>query len=254
LETSTDPAIITAAAEIAADLQWPLDLDLEAPMTRVAETFHPCLDLNFSGISVVWTVREGMTHRALICSKTYFTFRLITQASSITPRTEPYIYFGDIDPIATGQDPSEFGQLLQMAQLERGSFQLGPHTEGSLPIQWVSYIIPSLYPKWMEVVPEERISYFLDQFDAEKIPSMDLSIFANYLYGLSRLFGHMDTRLVAWVDKRFVKTPTTYNFDTQVRCIRQRGRNHPDNQAVQGSTGHHKSHTRTDRPNCHQHG
>ncbi|KAJ7935300.1 hypothetical protein B0H13DRAFT_523507 [Mycena leptocephala] len=29
LETSTDPAIITAAAEIAADLQWPLDLDLE---------------------------------------------------------------------------------------------------------------------------------------------------------------------------------------------------------------------------------
>jgi hypothetical protein len=106
----------------------------------------------------------------------------------------------------------------------------------------------------MEVVPEERISYFLDQFDAEKIPSMDLSIFANYLYGLSRLFGHMDTRLIARVDKRFVKTPTTYNFDTQVRCIRQQGRNHPDNQAVQGSTGHHKSHTRTDRPNCHQHG
>jgi hypothetical protein len=109
LETSTDPAIITAAAEIAADLQWPLNLDLEVPMTRVAQTFSPCLDRNFSGTSVAWTVREGMTHRALICSRAYFTFRLITQASSITLRTEPYIYFGDIDPIATDQDPSELG-------------------------------------------------------------------------------------------------------------------------------------------------
>ncbi|KAJ7887162.1 hypothetical protein B0H13DRAFT_2534385 [Mycena leptocephala] len=45
LETSTDPAMISVAAEMAIDLQWPLDLDLTVAMGRLEETFKSCFDI-----------------------------------------------------------------------------------------------------------------------------------------------------------------------------------------------------------------
>ncbi|KAJ7839622.1 hypothetical protein B0H13DRAFT_1911165 [Mycena leptocephala] len=55
LETSTDPRIITIAAEISVGLQWPLGLDLEPPMTRLHDTFELCFSPSPGG----WEGRPG---------------------------------------------------------------------------------------------------------------------------------------------------------------------------------------------------
>ncbi|KAJ7839083.1 hypothetical protein B0H13DRAFT_2677296 [Mycena leptocephala] len=57
LETSSDPAMITASATMAADLQWPLTLDLIPSMTRFYDTFSSCFDIVPQGPQLLRKVR-----------------------------------------------------------------------------------------------------------------------------------------------------------------------------------------------------
>ncbi|KAJ7474420.1 hypothetical protein B0H11DRAFT_1332696 [Mycena galericulata] len=71
LETSTDAELITAVAGIAADpdLCWPFGLNLEAPLTRLSETFIACFNLR-PGRNLM-EIRPGFVQRAIYCGQAY---------------------------------------------------------------------------------------------------------------------------------------------------------------------------------------
>ncbi|KAJ7659234.1 hypothetical protein DFH06DRAFT_1297374 [Mycena polygramma] len=77
LETSTDPIMAEAAAELAGDLQWPLDLDSTVAMGRLAAAFTSC----FHASSWSPTVRNGLEHRAIHCGLALGSLRHLTQES-----------------------------------------------------------------------------------------------------------------------------------------------------------------------------
>jgi hypothetical protein len=72
-ETSTDPRIVTIAAETSVGLQWPLGLDLEPPMTRLHDTFELCFSPSPGG----WEGRPGMAHCAIQCGRAYCSLRVV---------------------------------------------------------------------------------------------------------------------------------------------------------------------------------
>ncbi|KAJ7245958.1 hypothetical protein C8J57DRAFT_1678625 [Mycena rebaudengoi] len=72
LETSTNPDVISAAADIAADLQWPLDADLGLALHRLHTTFWACF-IKHKGSTSEVHVRDGSIQHAITCGQAYGT-------------------------------------------------------------------------------------------------------------------------------------------------------------------------------------
>ncbi|KAJ7484228.1 hypothetical protein FB451DRAFT_1169296 [Mycena latifolia] len=53
LETSADPDVIAIAANLAVDLQWPVNLDLTSQMTRLQDTFPAWFDIAHDFVGIV---------------------------------------------------------------------------------------------------------------------------------------------------------------------------------------------------------
>jgi hypothetical protein len=71
LETSTDAAIVEAAAAMVPDMQLPVDLNLEPAMIRLSDTFHGCLNSTY--------LRNGMGNRAKACLKAFGMLQVVTE-------------------------------------------------------------------------------------------------------------------------------------------------------------------------------
>ncbi|KAJ7769370.1 hypothetical protein B0H16DRAFT_1517637 [Mycena metata] len=104
LTTSTDPAMITIAADLGADLEWPpLDRTPETIMYRLLITAHSYMEYSSR------TVRPGMTHLAVVCAKLHCALR------SQLPRNLGFYRFYNLFRLKIeASNASEYAAILQI--------------------------------------------------------------------------------------------------------------------------------------------
>ncbi|KAJ7659204.1 hypothetical protein DFH06DRAFT_1472617 [Mycena polygramma] len=201
LEVSTDPIMVTAAAGMAADLQWPLDWNYTPAMARLTEIFDSCFDV-ITSPRYIHKLRGGMAHCAIHCGMGLGSLRHVAQASGrkrITKRSDFAAELQHQDTLT----PALTKQL-------SGVFWTLKHTPRAIdwfnatsPTKWELHVFASLD----STLPIGNIGRFLDQFEAEKTRSLDDVTFGNYLCCVNAFFGTVDPRILVEVDKSRLKLP-----------------------------------------------
>ncbi|KAF7334572.1 hypothetical protein MVEN_02287100 [Mycena venus] len=197
LGASTDPAIISTAAELAVDLQWSLDLDLrstEAVMTRLAEIVHSCFDFRLVGPTT--KVRKNMAELAITCGRLYCSLRLVNRAANIHLES-PLQHRLLLDIYIETEFETEDADLENVLNILKEWPHLSQDPDAaSASIRWALHIIPSL----KSISLQAKVEHLLDHIQ-EDLPSLDLPSFANYLCCLNSLFAPTDPRLMVQMDK-----------------------------------------------------
>ncbi|KAJ6460228.1 hypothetical protein C8R45DRAFT_540859 [Mycena sanguinolenta] len=197
LGTSTDPTLISTAAEMAVDLQWPLRPDLrdtESVMTRLAEIVHSCFDFRLIGSTT--KVRDNMARLAVTCGRLYCSLRLLLRAANIHVESPvQHRLLLDIY-MRTEFDTSDTELENVLHILKEWPHWINEPDKSSSSTKWALHIIPSL----KSISLQDKVEHLLDHIQDE-VPSLDLPSFANYLCCLNSLFAPTDPRLLVQMDK-----------------------------------------------------
>ncbi|KAJ7769376.1 hypothetical protein B0H16DRAFT_1881927 [Mycena metata] len=178
LNTSTDPAMIGAAAELGADLQWPLNQFAEAIVDRVWLT---ALDSFWDFSSD--TVRPGMSHLAVVCAKLYL--KVYPQSNRLGVTIEPSNATGE--PAATFQ--------ISFGFFNEAKFELPSDTT----VKWGLHTLPSL-----GLLSRDKIQYLAQEFPMEV--QVDMQIFTDFLCCV----GAAAVLVEPWLMKRMDKSGLCY--------------------------------------------
>ncbi|KAJ7921704.1 hypothetical protein B0H13DRAFT_2414885 [Mycena leptocephala] len=206
LETSTDPTVVTAAAELAVDLQWPLDLDLTSAIMSLDELFHSCFDLDLPHSRV--KLRMEMGDRAIKCCRAYCSLRNIVQASgrpfySSIPWSYPWISWDNenVDPLHLTQ----FSTVIQFYR--KWSDAIGDPGDLMSSDKWAFHTFASLDPDRHITSGQKGLEHFLDQLHVDKIPSLEESTFTDYLCCINSFLAPVNPRMLVEVDKSRLRLP-----------------------------------------------
>jgi hypothetical protein len=205
LETSTDPMVVTAAAELAVDLQWPLNLDLTSALICLDELFHSCFNFDFTHSRV--KLRMELADRAIKCGRAYCSLRSIVQASgrlsySSLPWSYPWIDW----PIEHNEnvDPLQLKQLSTVIQIYQKLSDADPGDLMSSD-KWAFHTFASLDPDRCITLGQKGLEHFLDILHVDKIPSLDESTFTDYLCCINSFLAPVNPRMLVELDKRSVE-------------------------------------------------
>ncbi|KAJ6602846.1 hypothetical protein DFH09DRAFT_452952 [Mycena vulgaris] len=208
LETSTDPIMVEAAAGMAVDLQWPLDIDLTSPKARLADSFNSCFEVSRKAGGVIGEGRHGMTHLAISCGRAYFWLKVVTQASPVQQHVPRMKIFEDILQTESG-DPVQFSHLRNVTRIPNEQPNLVLDWNDPLAIRWVLQVfIPLSNQDSTSASRQNNLEHFLDQFPADRVATLDHSNFANYVCCVHSFLVPISPRLRAQRDKRQVATLT----------------------------------------------
>ncbi|KAJ7769356.1 hypothetical protein B0H16DRAFT_1517587, partial [Mycena metata] len=187
LNTSTDPAMIGAAAELGADLQWPIQLDQSA-QTIAQRLWVTAQNLCVDNSS--HTVRPEMFHSAVVYGKLYCTFSLHVQPRYSLP---------DVISMTIGASNSadEPTAILQIWAGDEVQIKL-PGNSAAV-VQWVLHIMPSL-----AIPSKDKIRYLARNFPIEA--PADTQIFTNFLCCV----GAASVPVEPWLMKRVDKSGLYY--------------------------------------------
>ncbi|KAJ6599894.1 hypothetical protein DFH09DRAFT_1504195 [Mycena vulgaris] len=203
LETSTDPVVIAAAAEIAVDLQWPMRADLSPQISRLRDTGLGCFE--YQGVYKITDngpvkginldkIRDGMGASAVRCGHAYGLLRACSgTVSSSSKSEEDTIYCADYRPF-------ESAELRNVVRILTGSSKLALDTMSSLTTAWALRVVPSLVP-YNHPTRKLELKYFLDQFQ-ETLPQLNVSTFTDYLFCLNTFLAEANPLDMARTDKR----------------------------------------------------
>ncbi|KAJ7922213.1 hypothetical protein B0H13DRAFT_2411693 [Mycena leptocephala] len=197
LGTTTDPVTIAAAAEIGIDLQWPVQASIETEVDRLSSTL-----LNARADSYPCTLRNGMTEVAFACGKLFGSLRLVESSSF------PLGAFSNPTEADFADSPAELKNILHIVGGDPDLIRMGEMSPSS--ISWIFHVLPPLreyFGLFGSNSPLAGVKYFLDQFQAETVPSLDLPGFTNYLCCLCSFIGPVDARIMVQIDKRYVQNP-----------------------------------------------
>ncbi|KAJ7214474.1 hypothetical protein GGX14DRAFT_542189 [Mycena pura] len=198
LETSTDPMMITAAGEMAIDLQWPLDLDLTLSMNRLDETVNHWLGSKQK-------MQEGIICSATSCCMAYCSLRLVARAAGHCPGKIGWL-------LSAMEDPPELTNAMRMYNEWLPVFDVLPT---SRVIKWALYTIPSIEFKNHYGPLEKTIELFLDHLTPQNMPTLDEEDICNYLCCLISFFGPCDPRImIQRAFKVFLMTQLFKNLQT----------------------------------------
>ncbi|KAF8170508.1 hypothetical protein K438DRAFT_1854044 [Mycena galopus ATCC 62051] len=173
LETSTDPNVLTAAAEVAVGLQWPIGIDLTSQLVNLRNEFLICFNhaQDPAGGFVLWDTRDGMAGRALSLGRAYCTLRCVHTA--VNADQEPRVQLG-YSPLRDSISPS----LINMTRILEQKPDLNGDSETPVAPQWALKIIPSFQSNTSR--RGYPIEYFLGQFKIT--PHLDEPSFTDYLF------------------------------------------------------------------------
>lgn len=198
LETSTDPTMINAAAEIAIDFQWPVDIDLTLSMTRMEEALYSCF---YQRSNDHWGrhIREGMLCKATTYAMVYCSLRHVSRAAGCQEHTSRFKLYETIIPEGCPSD----------LRIAIGMFNEWPNSifcsEPSHITKWALSVIPSIQFKTKFGRPlRETIEHFPNQFSPDNLPKLDGEEACNYLCCLNSFFGPVNPRIMQERDKRSV--------------------------------------------------
>ncbi|KAF7360769.1 hypothetical protein MVEN_00808900 [Mycena venus] len=188
LETSTDPTVVSAAAEMAIGLQWPLDLDFKLLTDRLQEGFLTCFDNSFNGMAL----QKGMEKRAMNCGMAFGSLCHIALTSS-------RYHWWDLHWVWPPLDVnSEIVPLGTFERIFRGDLSTLNASDPVL-IRWQLDVIPTLR---LHEPKETTLGRILQGLEVANMPSLDEAIFATYLCCVNSLFDPVEPRILAEVDKR----------------------------------------------------
>ncbi|KAJ7451776.1 hypothetical protein B0H11DRAFT_1927671 [Mycena galericulata] len=206
LETSTNPLFISAAAGVAADLQWPLGLELDAVLARLRAIYIACFDVVDHNML---KVRDDSVQRAINCGQAYAILQIVSAGDP-----EP-LHYSDSAPMPyynlLSPSEAEASQSLQLADL-RNVFDLlqgsvsftRNHTKSSL--SWTLSVLPHRFNFNNSILNSSiisRLSYLLEEFPAEKLEGLTLQDYANYLFCMNTFLGYQPSLSdIARRDKR----------------------------------------------------
>jgi hypothetical protein len=202
LETSTDPMVVTAAAELAIDLQWPLDLDFRSARMRLRENFHSCFDFSFKGTKQVAKLRRDMADRAMNCGRALCSLNNIAQASGQQVDASWYSTLIEHDEDI---DPQHWTQLSTVIQiLKRWARTIDDPGDLMSSDKWAFHTFASFDPDHCITLGQKGLEQFLDTLHVDKIPSLDESTFTDYLCYINSFLAPVNSRMLVEVDKRSV--------------------------------------------------
>ncbi|KAJ6540828.1 hypothetical protein DFH09DRAFT_1282955, partial [Mycena vulgaris] len=206
LETSTDPLVIASAAELAVDLQWPIDMDLAVPLARLRDGFVACFVFATVGyekiarrtgtglLAPLERVRAGMTPRAITYGRAYCILRIAHTDNGST--TDDDWALEVVNHIHSAESP----ELLNVVSILQGRPHLavGVGVGAANTVRWALRVIPSLRRK-----TDNKLAEFLQGFHETStvIPHLDASSFADYLFCLNSFLGPTNRRDMAMIDK-----------------------------------------------------
>ncbi|KAJ6599924.1 hypothetical protein DFH09DRAFT_1070610 [Mycena vulgaris] len=202
LETSTDPVVIAAAAEIAVNLQWPMRVDLTPQISRLRDAVLGCFE--YQGVYKITDdgpvkginldkIRNGMGSSAIRCGQAYGLLRAyLGTISSSSKSEEDMIYCVDYRTF-------EPAQLRNVVRILAGSSKLAVDTTSPVTTTWALRVIPSLVP-YNRPTRKLELEYFLDQFQ-ETLPQLNVSTFTDYLFCLNTFLAEANPLDVARADK-----------------------------------------------------
>ncbi|KAJ6599896.1 hypothetical protein DFH09DRAFT_1355920 [Mycena vulgaris] len=197
LETSTDPDVIAYAADLAVDLQWPVDLDLAPQMTRLRDAFLACFDIarDFVGLVTLKSIRAGMKLRAISYGRAYCSLRLVHQADSSASTGYPELEL-------VYQESFDSPELMNVVRMLQGAPHLARESDVPLATKWALHVIPSLRPYNHDYDTSwTTLDYFLGQVQEYDLPHLDASSFCDYLFCVNSFLCPMNIRDMAWMDK-----------------------------------------------------
>ncbi|KAJ7210858.1 hypothetical protein GGX14DRAFT_450373 [Mycena pura] len=188
LETSTDPMMISTAAEMAIDLQWPLNLDLTLSMNRLDETFIHWLNSEQK-------IQEGMVHPATNCGMAYCSLRLVARASGDDP--ERVDWWGREE-----EHPPELSNVIEVYR----DWPVVLASATSRVTKWALSTVPSLeLNRHSEGSLQNSLTYFLDQFTLENMQTLDEEDVCNYLCCLNTFFSPCNPKFMMRKSKKAFK-------------------------------------------------
>ncbi|KAJ7484217.1 hypothetical protein FB451DRAFT_1363778 [Mycena latifolia] len=205
LETSTDPVMIAAAAEITVELQWPMSADLTPQISRLRDTALGCFehkavykitdDGPIKGINLD-RVRDGMDNCAVRCGQAYSLLRACLGTDPSLPKPdEGMVYCADYRPF----EPPE---LHNVVRILAGSPKLTLDTATTpSAVKSALRAIPSLVSNNLPNRKKMELKSFLDQFQGDNLPHLDASSFTDYLFCLITFLTDMDTFDLVRADK-----------------------------------------------------
>ncbi|KAJ6482021.1 hypothetical protein DFH09DRAFT_1463649 [Mycena vulgaris] len=204
LETSTDPIMIEAAAEMAVDLQYPLDLDLASPMARLVDFFDSCLESSMQAGELVAECRHGMAHLAISCGRAYCWLRVIAQASPVQ-QDIPWIRHFDNILQTKINDPVQLSHLRNVVRIidERATLVLD--WDDPVAIHLALQVIPSFNLDATSTPLQNKLEIFLDQFHADRVATLDHSDFTNYVCCVNSFLVPMSPRFMTQKNKRWFR-------------------------------------------------
>jgi hypothetical protein len=204
LETSTDPMVVTAAAELAVDLQWPLDRDLTSARRCLQEIFDSCFDFKSMDNKFVAKLRGNMAHRAINCGRAFCSLSNIVRASGQNVGPDLYWYNFALVEHDEHIDLQCWTQLSTVIQLVKGkSGTIDDPGDLMSSDKWAFHTFASLAHRHI-TLGQKGLEHFLDTLHGDKIVGLDESTFVDYLCCIKSFLGPMDPRIVVEVDKRSV--------------------------------------------------
>ncbi|KAJ7307902.1 hypothetical protein DFH08DRAFT_1051154 [Mycena albidolilacea] len=177
LETSTDPQLVEVAAAVVPNLQWPVNLNLEPSLEKLADAFQDCFD--------GWNVREGMDDRALSCIKAFGVLEMVSEQHSVNLLTfKPYLI--------TSRN-EELVSLVRFFHID--NFQ-NPWSRPDIGIvQWSLRFISAQRP------PEEHLEVVLNYFEPDEVLLQNPLLCADFLFCINSFFSRPGRSDLSLLDK-----------------------------------------------------
>ncbi|KAJ7868345.1 hypothetical protein B0H14DRAFT_316670 [Mycena olivaceomarginata] len=203
LELSTDPSVITTAAEMAVWLEWRSgnlewkwapDPDLPLAMSRLAETVRSCFQLPDNPMQA-FSVREGMAGTATACGIVYSSLRHALHVSGCHEPDQGFM-------LGTLHMPENCPSDLQtvISILNRYP-DVSVNCEEQYIIEWGLNMISCVNPPFHILSVEKRIQYFLDNFPNGYV-TKDENAVCNFLCCLNSFFQPVNPLILKQKDKR----------------------------------------------------
>ncbi|KAJ7476674.1 hypothetical protein FB451DRAFT_1460987 [Mycena latifolia] len=194
LENSTDLLVIAAAAEVAVDLQWPVDGDLSEPLVRLRGRFLACFFVSETG----YTIHPGKAPRALGTRISLDRVRAGMASRAITADEDWTL------EVINHIRRAESAELLNVVWLLQGTPDVSVGSDAGVAgaLKWALDVIPSLPLK-----TDDKLARFLPGFHpaATAIPHMDAARFADYVFCLDTFLTPVTSRDMGLMDKSSIK-------------------------------------------------
>ncbi|KAJ7737714.1 hypothetical protein B0H16DRAFT_1571554 [Mycena metata] len=190
LETSTDPDMLTAAAQMAVVVQWPAKIDLNVQMTRLRASILACFESpgDKSSIFNLTNIRPEMSFRAIQLGRAYSALRCVNQPQV---ETEPrFVWFqedGMVEP-----------ELENVIRILEGKPDLVSNSNTTLAAKWAFHVIPSLHYRDFQS-KSRSLEYFLNK--SQSIEGLDSAMFADFLFCVLAFISPINFRDIGWLDK-----------------------------------------------------